>query len=146
MLPEVRVFNPSNGKRSTTRLKLLVAEDCAEVQERLRLLLERDHDLLGVIAEGQEVVRRACELHPDILLLDIHLPGLNGLVIARRLRDSSAEVKILFVSQQLQRAYVEEAKRIGAAGYVHKNRMRTDLLPAIQAVSEGKLFFPAESS
>jgi DNA-binding NarL/FixJ family response regulator len=136
--------SPALEVQPLPRSKLLIVEDSVAVQERLKQLVMVDHDIVGVVSEGLEVVLIVGNLCPDILLLDISLPDLNGFVVARRLRDSGSSVKIIFVSQLFQRAYVTQARNIGASGFVYKSRMRTDLLPAIRAVAEGNVFFSSE--
>jgi DNA-binding NarL/FixJ family response regulator len=126
------------------RLKVLIAEDSPDVGDRLCRLLEKDHDVVGVFGDGMGVLQAASRQRPDILLLDISLPNLGGFTIARRLRDSDSGIKILFVSLRFEHAYVKEAKSIGVAGFVYNSRLRTDLLPAIQAVSERGLFFSSQ--
>jgi DNA-binding NarL/FixJ family response regulator len=137
------IRSPLSG-RSPVRLKVLIAEDSPEIGERLCRLLETDHEVVGLITDGMEVLQAANRRRPDILLLDISLPNLSGFTIARRLRDSQSAIKILFVSLRFDHAYVNEAKSIGAAGFVYKSRLRTDLLPAMQAVGEGGLFFSSQ--
>jgi DNA-binding NarL/FixJ family response regulator len=91
-------------------------------------------------SDGVEAVRRADELKPDLILLDIGLPGLNGLQTAREIRKFAPESKIIFVSQESSPEVVQEALNMGAQGYVAKTRAGIDLLPAVEAVLEGRRF------
>ena len=92
------------------------------------------------MSDGQDAVRKAGELHPDLILLDVGLPSLNGIEAARQIRKLSHKSKILFVSQESDADVVQEALRIGALGYVLKANARSDLLPAVEAVCQGKPF------
>src|SRR5439155_862233 len=83
---------------------------------------------------GLEAVRKAQQLHPDLILLDIGLPSLNGIEAARRIRELSPKSKILFISENRSWDIAEEALRIGAGGYVVKSDAAGELLPAVEAV------------
>jgi DNA-binding NarL/FixJ family response regulator len=87
-----------------------------------------------------EAVRRAEELKPDLILLDVGLPTLNGIEVARRVCRLSHECKRVFVSQESSADVVQEAFRSGASGYVVKSRAGIDLLPAVEAVLENRHF------
>lgn len=91
-------------------------------------------------SDGIEAVHKAKELQPDLILLDIGLPQINGLEAARRIRNFSPNSKILIVSQERSVDIVQEALRVGASGYVLKSGAASDLLPAVNAVLEGKRF------
>jgi len=91
-------------------------------------------------SNGLEAVQKAEGLQPDLILLDIGLPDLNGLEVAKRVRKVAPAAKILFLSQESSPDVVREALALGALGYVHKQRSKTDLLPAIEAVLMGKRF------
>ena len=90
--------------------------------------------IIGVVADGLEAVQKAEELQPDLVLLDIGLPRLNGIEVAKRLRKVAPAARILFVSGDFCSDIIREALRIGALGYVHKPNVGSELLPAIQAV------------
>jgi DNA-binding NarL/FixJ family response regulator len=85
-------------------------------------------------SDGLEAVHKAEELQPDLIVLDIGLPTLNGIEAARRIRKLSPESEILFVSQESSADVVQEALSLGAGGYVLKTRAGSDLLPAVEAV------------
>jgi len=95
------------------------------------------------VSDGLEAVLKAAELQPDLILLDIGLPGLNGIEAARQIRKLSHKSKILFVSQESDADVVQEAFRIGALGYVVKAHAGSDLLRAVEAVCQGKRFVSA---
>jgi DNA-binding NarL/FixJ family response regulator len=92
------------------------------------------------VSDGLEAVQKAKELQPDLILLDIGLPKLNGIEVAKRVRRFAPIARLLFVSQESSSDVVRETFRLGAQGYVHKPRAQSDLLPAIDAVLGGKRF------
>lgn len=116
-------------------VRVLVVDDyapwrrfvCSAFQKRL------DLEIVGEVADGLEAVQKVSELNPDVILLDIGLPTLNGIEAARRLRRVSPNSKILFVSQESSADVVQEALSTGACGYVVKSKA-SDLLTAINAV------------
>jgi CheY-like chemotaxis protein len=93
-----------------------------------------EFQIIGEASDGLEAIQKAEELQPDLILLDIGLPKLNGIEAAKRIRIVAPHTKILFVSQESDFGLVDEAMRIGAWGYVHKQRARTELLPALEVV------------
>jgi DNA-binding NarL/FixJ family response regulator len=100
-------------------------------------------EIVHQASDGAEAVRQACRLRPDLILLDIGLPKINGIEAARRIRECSPESKILFVTEDRSRDIAEEAMGTGAGGYVVKSDAAGELGPAIKAVLEGKRFVSA---
>ena len=96
--------------------------------------------IVGEVSDGLEAVQKAEELQPDLILLDIGLPTLNGIEAARRIRKLSPESKILFVSQESSADMVREALGTGASGYVVKTDAGSELLKAVSAVLRGERF------
>ena len=96
--------------------------------------------VVGQASDGLEALQKAKELQPDLVLLDIGLPKLNGLETAKRLRLFAPDAKILFISQESSSDVAQETFRVGAKGYVHKPGATRDLVPAVEAVLEGKQF------
>lgn len=105
-------------------------------------MLEKGPELQVIceVSDGLEAVRKAEELKPDLVLLDIGLPALNGIEAARRIRKLAPESKILFLSQESSADMVQEALDLGALGYVFKENAGSELLPAVQAVLRGRQF------
>jgi DNA-binding NarL/FixJ family response regulator len=99
--------------------------------------------IVGEASDGLEAVHKAEELRPDLIVLDIGLPSLNGIEAARRIRRLSPESRILFVSENRSAGILEEALRTGAGGYVVKSDAAGELLPAVEAVLGGKRFVSA---
>lgn len=99
-----------------------------------------EFQIVAEVTDGFEAVRIAEELQPDLILLDIGLPSLNGIDAARRIRKLSPQSKILFMSQESSSDVVQEALALGALGYVVKAHAGSELLPALEAVLQGRLF------
>ena len=93
------------------------------------------------VSNGLEAVQKAQELKPDLILMDIGLPGLNGIEAARRIRTLTPNTKIIFLTQESSPEVVRETVILGACGYVLKSRAETDLLIAVDTVLQGKQFF-----
>jgi len=123
-------------------MRVLVVEDFAPFLQVVRsTLAERPNvQVIGEVADGLEGVRKAELLEPDLVLLDIGLPMLNGIEAARQIRKLAPESKIIFLSQESSCEVVQEALNVGAWGYVVKTRTATDLLAAVDAVLEGRQF------
>jgi len=105
-----------------------------------RLQEEPALKVVGEVRDGIEAIRRAEELNPDLILLDIGLPGMNGIEAARRILDRLPELKILFASEHRSAEIVQAALRTGARGYLVKSHAGTELLPAVRAILRGERF------
>jgi len=125
----------------TSTIRVLVVDDYEPWRRFVCTVLQKypKLEIVGEVADGLEAVQKAGELHPDVILLDIGLPTLDGIEVARRLRRISAESKILLVSQESSDDVVQEALSAGASGYVVKTNA-SDLLKVINAVLEGRQF------
>jgi len=108
---------------------------CAILHEHLDVALIRES------ADGLDAVRKSEELQPDLVLLDIGLPNLNGLEAARQIRKVSPSSRILFLTSHRNPELLQEARRIGALGFVVKSNAARDLLPAVRAVMRDEQFF-----
>jgi len=129
-------------------VKVLVVDDfgpwCRQICSMLQKLAELQ--IVGEASDGLEAVQRARELQPDLILLDVGLPGINGIEVARRIRESSPWTKILFVSEDSSPEVAEAALGTGARGFVVKSDAGTELLPAVEAVLRGERFISASLS
>jgi DNA-binding NarL/FixJ family response regulator len=113
----------------------------------VRGLIESHNEwaVCGEAVEGQEVVQKSRELKPDLVILDINMPGLMGLDAAREIRRENPAAKILFFSVHESAQTVREVLSVGGQGYVSKSRAGHDLVDAVRSVLEGKTFFPGVS-
>ncbi len=123
-------------------IRLIVVEDFVPFRQFIRKTLAKWPNLRIIceVSDGAEAVRQAGELKPELILLDIGLPTLNGIAAARQIRKLTPESKILFMSQESSPDVVQEALNVGARGYVLKTRAASDLLAAVEAVLEGRHF------
>lgn len=124
------------------KIRVLLAEDHASVRQGLRLLLER-HDDIEVVedaADGAAAVEHARALKPDVAVLDVSMPGMNGLSATRAIKAEVPQVGILALSRHSEDAYVQELLSAGASGYVLKQSSFDELLRAIRAVAAGERY------
>ena len=123
-------------------IRILVVDDFDPMRKTVRATLQERCDLqvVGEASDGLEAVQKAMELKPDWILMDIRLPSLNGIEVARQIRKLVPEAKILFLSQETSAEVIQEALSLGASGYVVKVSAGIDLLPAIEAVISGRQF------
>jgi DNA-binding NarL/FixJ family response regulator len=118
----------------------VIADDHVLLLDGLKRLLENDFEMVGTATDGYAAVSAAQALKPEVILIDNGQPLLNGLEAARQIRRALPDTKILFVTMQTERIYVEEAFRAGASGYVLKQAAGAELLCAIQAVLAGERY------
>src|SRR3954452_14053340 len=126
----------------STCVRVLVVDDFEPIRKLVCLKLQDDPQLQVVwqASDGLEAVQKAEELQPELILLDISLPKLNGLEAARRIRKVSPSSKIVIVSQESSTGVIEEALRIGAKGYIVKTDIARELLPGVAVVLRGQIF------
>ena len=124
-------------------VRILIADDHTLVRQGLRRILEGQPgwEVVGESGDGREAVRLATELKPDIVLLDIAMPHLNGVEAVQQIARRSPNVRVLVLSMYADEAYVTRAVRAGASGYLLKDSADADLIKAITAVVQGKSFF-----
>jgi DNA-binding NarL/FixJ family response regulator len=127
---------------SPSTVRILVVDDYEPFRRFVcSTLAERPgFQIVGEASDGLAGIRKAEELQPDLILLDIGLPTLNGMEAARRIRKLAPDSKIIIVSQESSADVVQEALSLGASGYVVKTRAATELLAAVEAVLIGKHF------
>ena len=122
-------------------IRLLLAEDHVMVRQGLRALLEQaGMAVIGEASDGQEALRIAHAQHPDVAVLDIAMPHLNGLETARRLREAVPQAKIIVLTVHTEGPYVLEALQAGAVGYVLKTQAAVDIVQAIREVLQGAIY------
>jgi DNA-binding NarL/FixJ family response regulator len=120
--------------------RLLIVDDHELFLDGLRKLLEPDFDVVGAAGDGRAAVAAYLRHSPDLMLVDIGLPLLNGIEAARQVRHLAPEAMILFVTMQTDRIYVEEALRAGGSGYVVKQAAARELVKAIHEVLSGHFY------
>jgi two-component system response regulator NreC len=126
-----------------TPLRLLIADDHTLVRQGLRRILEGQPgwEVVAETGDGREAVRLTAELRPDVVLLDIAMPHLNGVEAMQQIERRVPGVRVLVLSMYADEAYVTRAIRAGASGYLLKDSADTDLIKGITAVAQGKSFF-----
>ena len=142
--PEKSFAEPNHleGNRSGSLIRVLVVDDNEPFRRFVRATLSTKPELeiISEVADGLEAVQKALELQPVLIVLDIGLPGLNGIEAARRIRKLSPKSTILFLSQESSPEIVQEALCIGALGFVIKAHAARDLLIAVDAVLRNEQF------
>ncbi len=130
----------------TSAISLFVADDHSLVREMLagQLGRERDIEVVGSAASAEEALERAVALEPDVVLLDIDMPGMVSFDAAREIRRRCGRTHIIFLSAFFHDRYIEEALRTGASGYLTKNEPPESLIDAIRKVSQGVSCFSPE--
>jgi len=120
-------------------VRILIVDDYEPWRRFVSATLQKqpNFQIIGGAADGLEAVQKAQQLHPDLIVLDIGLPALNGIEAARQMRDLSPNSKILFTSENRSWDIAEEALRTGAGGYVVKSDAAGELLPGVEAVLRG---------
>ncbi|HVH29826.1 MAG TPA: response regulator transcription factor [Vicinamibacterales bacterium] len=128
---------------SPTRLRILLADDHVLVRQGLRKILEAqpDWEIVAEASDGREAVQQALALEPDVVVLDIGMPLLNGIEATRQIARRSPNINILILSMHAQEAYITQVMKAGARGYLLKDSADTDLIHAVVAVASGKSFF-----
>ncbi len=120
----------------------MVVDDHAIMREGIRALLEvhDDMEIVGEASEGNEAIEKAKELAPDIIIMDIAMPGMDGLEATRRIKKINAKAKVLILTQYGNREFILSAIKAGVAGYVLKAELSSELVSAITAIYKGDSF------
>lgn len=121
------------------KTRILLADDHAVVRRGFRMILDAQEDLevVGEVANGREAVEVATALQPDVVVMDVTMPELNGIEATRRIADSAPRTRVLALSMHKDAVYVREILRAGARGYLLKDSGEADLLSAVRAVAKG---------
>jgi DNA-binding NarL/FixJ family response regulator len=120
--------------------RVLVADDHRAMRDSLVRILSTDFEVVAAVSDGFSVVNSVAELEPDLLVLDIAMPGLNGIAAASRVKATGSAAKVVFVTNLQDREFVQQSLALGDIGFVAKNRLVADLLPAIHTVLAGQSF------
>ena len=123
----------------TSPLRILLADDHVTVRQGLKLLIdaERDMTVVGEAGDGHEAVQQSRHLKPDVVVMDVSMPGMNGLAATRALKESQPGVMVVTLTRHGDNAYLQELLRAGVSGYVLKRSAPTELLHAIRAAAAG---------
>ncbi len=123
-----------------TRPQILIADDHVIFADGLRLLLEKRYTVVGSVTDGRALVTEACRLKPDVVVVDVGMPLLNGLDAAKRVREQLPKVKLVFLTMQDNPNLAAAALELGSAGFVLKHSAGTELVKAIEQVLHGKCY------
>jgi DNA-binding NarL/FixJ family response regulator len=122
------------------RARILLADDHEAALVQAARVLGESYEIVGTAANGLELLEAAARLDPDVIVLDIAMPGLDGLEAARHLARSGCRSRLVFLTVWADPDYVREALAIGATGYVVKSHLACDLAPAVAAALEGRTY------
>ena len=122
------------------RARILLADDHALTLEGIRAVVEPHHEIFGMVMDGRALFDAALRLQPDLIILDITMPLLNGIDAAVQIKKNLPEVKLLFLTMHVNPAYLEAALNAGGTGYVLKSGAREELLEAIKSVLNGRIY------
>ena len=122
------------------RIRVILADDHEAMLDRIAKLLITECDVVGTATDGRQALEAARVLKPDVMVLDISMPVMNGIETARRLREAGAKTRIVFLTVHDDPDYTREALETGALGYVIKPRIASDLMTAINEVHAGRIF------
>ncbi len=120
------------------RIRVLLADDHEAMLDRLARLLATEFNVVGTATDGQQALDAAMELEPDVLVLDISMPVMNGIETARRRKEAGSETRIVFLTVHDDPDFAREALEAGALGYVIKQRIASDLVAAIKKAHAGR--------
>ena len=130
-------------------IRVMIADDHARFREGLRVMLRREEELtvVGEAADGDQAVTLAADLQPDVVLMDLQMPGMHGVAATRQIIETSPHIRVLVLTMYEDNDMVFAALRAGARGYVLKGADKAELLRAIRGVASGEAIFgPAGSS
>jgi DNA-binding NarL/FixJ family response regulator len=121
------------------KLRILLADDHETVREGIKLIVDAQDDMevIGEAGDGREAIRLSQELLPDVLVMDVSMPELNGLKAAAKLKRIAPDIKILTLTRHTDEAYLQELLQAGVSGYVLKQSVSAELIRAIRAIAAG---------
>jgi DNA-binding NarL/FixJ family response regulator len=131
---------PSFPSVIVQQIRVLIADDHADVLDDIRDLLEPDFDVVGAVSDGQQLLQAAETLKPDVIVTDISMPELNGIEASRRIIEKYPDSKIVLLTMHNDPALIEQGFAAGVLGYVLKVKANMDLAQAIYRAVEGKRF------
>ena len=122
------------------KTKILLADDHPPFAEAAFAILKPHYDIVGIATDGAMLVSEALRLRPEVIVSDITLPIFNGIEAIHRLRISNSHARVVFLTVHAEEGFLKACMAEGAQGYVLKSRMKTQLIPAIEAALEGKSY------
>jgi len=125
---------------SATSMRVLMADDHPGTLAQVARLVSEHHEVVGTVANGLDLLTAAARLDPDLIILDISMPGLDGLEAARQLKAAGCRSRLLFLTVHEDADYAAEALALGAEAYVVKSRVASDLMPAIAEALGPRVF------
>ena len=129
-----------------TRARILLADDHEEMRDRVVSLLEHEFEMLEPVADGRALLLAAAKVKPDLCLLDISMPIINGIEAATKLKESGSTAKVVFLTIHEDQDFVRAALKTGALGYVVKSRIATELRVALREALAGRRFISSSIS
>jgi DNA-binding NarL/FixJ family response regulator len=126
--------------------RILLADDHKEIRDKVKRYLEAEFNVIDAVENGRALLEAAARLDPDICLLDISMPVLDGIETANQLKASGSRAKVIFLTVHEDSDFLQAALKSGASGYVIKRRMASDLRPAVKEALAGRIFISSSVS
>jgi DNA-binding NarL/FixJ family response regulator len=139
-LPDRITYMLENREPMSETCRVLLADDHVLVAEGIQKLLEPEFELVGIVADGRSLITAAAKLQPDIAVVDISLPLLNGLDASQQIKKTNPNIKIIILTMHSEPNFVTQAFRVGVSGYVLKQSVGSELVQAIREVMKGRTF------
>jgi DNA-binding NarL/FixJ family response regulator len=136
----VRPVRPATAWERMPKVRVLLADDHEPVLARVRSVLGDEFEIVGEVTNGRDAVKEVQRLDPDVLVIDISMPVLDGLQAVSNLQSTCRRTKVVFLTVHEDQDFVAAAFAVGASGYVTKSHLTTDLVPAIREALEGHTY------
>ncbi len=125
--------------------RILLADDHKEIRDKVKRYLESEFNVLDAVENGRQLLEAAARLDPDLCLLDISMPVLDGIETATQLKESGSKAKVIFLTVHEDADFLQAALKTGASGYVIKRRMASDLHRAVKEALAGRIFISSSA-